>query len=476
MLKLIILKEIRDIVGSTKFLVTFAVCAVFVILSFYSGIANYRTGQAQYEAAKAENLRQMDGLTDWADVESTRIFLPPQPLAVLVSGISNDIGRTTEIRGRGDLMAVDSKYGEEPIFAVFRYLDLEFLFQVVLSLFAILLGFDAISGEKERGTLRLTFANAVPRATYIIGKLTGATLALAVPLTCSIAIGALLLPLFGVPMSGGDWGRLILVIMVGLLYLTAILILSILVSAMTRRSSISFLTLLLIWVGSVMIIPRAAVVLAGRAVPVPSIDEINTQKAKMASQLFSEDRQKMLAYVPSSKNYADSGNNIMSEFNKFMESLTNEREKKNREFGGRLDEERYNSQKRQEKWGFNLARISPATSLSLAMSALSGTSLNLKNAYHENALAYQESFGQFLIEKLGSIPFARMRRVTYNSDGSPQDKPKPINPSELPVFEFKPISLGVSIAASVVDIGLLILFNLVFFAGAYAAFLRYDLR
>jgi ABC-type transport system involved in multi-copper enzyme maturation permease subunit len=477
MLKLIIEKEIRDIIGSTKFIITFAVCAVFVILSFYSGVANYKTSMAQYEAAKAENIRQIEGLTDWFEVQSTRIFLPPQPLAVLVSGVSNDIGRTTEVEGRGDLVALDSKYGEEPIFATFRFLDLEFLFQVVLSLFAILLGFDSISGEKERGTLRLTFANAVPRATYILGKLTGSALALAVPLSCPIAIGALLLPIFGIPMAGSDWGRLALVVLVGMLYLTALLSLSILVSAMTHRSSNSFLILLLIWIGSVMIIPRAAVVLAGRAVTVPSLDEINTQKAKFATQLFAEDRKNMLAYVPT-KSSSEGGcaSTAMTEFNQFMETLADERDQKKLEFGGRLDEERFNRQRQQERWGFNLARFSPAASLSLAMSAFSGTSLDLKNNYHNNTLAYQQSFAQFQKEKLGTTPFARMRRMTYDSNASEKEKPKPINTNELPVFDFKPISLSASIAAAIVDTGLLVLFNLIFFAGAFAAFLRYDFR
>ena len=120
----------------------------------------------------------MEGLTDWTRVNSHRIFLPPQPLEVLVSGVSNDIGRTIEMSGRGELSANNSRFNDDPIFAVFRFLDLDFIFQIVLSLFAILFAFDAINGEKERGTLRLAFANAVPRDKYVLGKLTGSFLAL----------------------------------------------------------------------------------------------------------------------------------------------------------------------------------------------------------------------------------------------------------------------------------------------------------
>ena len=85
MLKVLIEKEIRDIIGSTKFAVIFGACAILILISFYVGGKTYQSNQSQYEAAKAENLRQFEGLTDWFSVQQYRIFLPPQPLAALVS-------------------------------------------------------------------------------------------------------------------------------------------------------------------------------------------------------------------------------------------------------------------------------------------------------------------------------------------------------------------------------------------------------
>ncbi|MEE8583230.1 MAG: ABC transporter permease subunit [Acidobacteriota bacterium] len=66
--------------------------------------------------------------------------------------------------------------------------------QIVLSLFAILFAYNAVSGEKEQGTLRLSFSNAVPRDSYILGKAAGSFLALAIPLLILILLGCLLLP------------------------------------------------------------------------------------------------------------------------------------------------------------------------------------------------------------------------------------------------------------------------------------------
>jgi len=217
---------------------------------------------SQYQASQAENLRQMEGLTDWFSLEQHRIFLPPQPLASLVTGISNDIGRTTEVRTRGELSAQDSRFNEDPIFAVFRFIDLNFIFQIVLSLFAILLGYDAVSGEKERGTLKLILANAVPRSVFILGKLIGSFVTLSLSVLVAIGMGCLLLPILGLNLSGNEWLRLSMIILAGLMYFGAFLTLSVFVSSMTRRTSSSFLVLLVLWIGSVLIIPRVSVLLA----------------------------------------------------------------------------------------------------------------------------------------------------------------------------------------------------------------------
>lgn len=471
MLSTIISKEMREIIGSMKFAVIFAVCATLILLSFYVGAKSYKVNQEQYEAANAENLRQLEGLTDWFGIQQHRIFLPPQPLEALVTGISYDIGRTTAIQGRGELTATDSRFNEDPIFAIFRFLDLGFIFQIVISLFAILLGYDAISGEKERGTLRLAFANAVPRATYILGKLIGSFMALAVPLIIAIGLGSLLLPLLGVPMSASDWVRLSLINLAGLLYFAAFLTLSVFISSVTQRSSNSFLLLLVIWIVAVMIVPRASVLMAGRYVDVPSVDHIASQKSMMRAQQWQEHRGDFTSFKPSD---TDDPDKMMDEMNRFMEDRADERDKKMLEFTSRLNEERFNRQQVQQRLAFNLARISPAASLRFATAALAGTSLDLKNHYHDEAMDYQAIYGNFLKDKTGINPGGRMIVIkTTMEDG---EKPEPIDPEELPKFVYKSAGLAESIESAIVDFGLLALFNILFFTGAFVSFMRYDVR
>jgi ABC-type transport system involved in multi-copper enzyme maturation permease subunit len=472
MIKLIIEKELREIIGSMRFAVTFGVCSMLILVSFYVGAKNYQVSVAQYEAAKRENIRRLEGLTDWFNVQDYRIFLPPQPLAALVTGISNDIGRTTEVQGRGELSSEDSRFSDDPIFAIFRFLDLDFIFQIVLSLFSILFAYDAISGEKERGTLRLSFAYAVPKDSYIVGKIIGSFLALAIPLLIPVLLGCLLLPLLGVPMSSDEWQRLTLILLCGYLYLGVFLALSVCVSSFTRRSSSSFLMLLVGWIFAVLIIPRVSVLLAGRAVDVPSVDEVASQKNRYNAQLWEEDRKQMAAFKPTASN--DEPQKVVQEFNTFMQNIADERDKKMQEFSSRVNEERSNRQHVQEWLAFGLSRISPASVFSLAVTSLAGTSLSLKDYFHQSAIAYQRLFAKFMKEKTGMLTGGRMMIFRRSVDDG--NKPKPIDPNELPSFSYTPMSLHDVFSSSLIDVGLLLFFNLVFFVAAYVGFMRYDVR
>ncbi len=57
-----------------------------------------------------------------------------------------------------------------------------------------------------------------------------------------------------------------------------------------------------------------------------------------------------------------------------------------------------------------------------------------------------------------------------------EEEPEPIDPHELPGFDYREVQLGKTAGAMMIDFGILALFNVVFFAGAFVAFLKYDLR
>ena len=469
MFKLIFVKELKDIIQSSRFTISFAVCSLLIILSFFMGAQNYLASQSQYEAAYQENRNQIAANTEWMMVQHT-IMLPPQPLMALVNGISNDIGRNVEMSGRGELRADDTRFNDEPIFAIFRFMDLEFIFGIVLSLFAIIFAYDAINGEKVSGTLKLCFSNSVSRASFIAGKLAGSFVGLSVALLIPMLIGCAMLPVLGIQLSSDEWIRLGLILVAGLAYFGLFLALAMGISAMTNRPSNSFLIGLVVWIFAVLIVPRASVLISGRMVEVPNIDDITSQKNRYRTELFQEDRPKMSNFKPQSSEPSE----VMQEFSSYMSELSSARSAKMDAFTERVNEEYINKRRRQEEVALSLSRISPTSVFTLASTELAGTSLALQNRFMDSANEYQNLYGNFMTEKTGQNQGGGFRMIMITTDD--EEEQKTLDPDEMPQFEFTKTTVASAASNSIVDFGLLILFNLLFFGGAFAAFLKYDLR
>ena len=89
----------------------------------------------------------------------------------------------------------------------FTELDWAFIIGLVMSFMAILFTYDAISGERETGTLSLLMSNSVSRATVLLGKFIGAFLTILLPLFIGILLNLMITSASNlVSLSGGEMG------------------------------------------------------------------------------------------------------------------------------------------------------------------------------------------------------------------------------------------------------------------------------
>lgn len=482
MLATLILKELRVIVTGPKFVATFAACSFLLLLSVYIGINEYKENVNQYHAAQQLSEERLRQVSSWHNV-ATRVDRAPNPMQIFSSGLHYDIGRWSPIDENETVKLRDSIYGDDPIFALFRILDFTMIVQIVFSLFALLFTFDAVNGERENGTLRLIFANAVPRGQYLLAKAIGSWLGLVVPLTIPILICLLLVQAFGVPLTGSQWARVVTLIGISLTYVTLFVIIGVLVSTLTRRSSTSFMLALVFWIGFVLIIPRVGVMAAGHLSPVPRLAQVDGLRDGYAQAKWEE------YYRAAEERYQDSRADDNGQIDEDAlwarmereDSIRSEFQRDIDRFDARLKEDLDNRRRAQQAIGFTLARMSPAAVYQLAMMTVAGNDLALKNRYEDALSDYRSGFLDYVADKSGSAgPGAGSVMITVDSENgltvtSGRDN-SGVDVSDMPRFSAPDVSLGSSVKSVMIDAGLLVLFTLVAFGAAFVSFLRFDVR
>ena len=146
--------------------------------------------------------------------------LKPQLLAVFVHGLEGNL--PTQVHtARSGSRKIDEDFYHNPFFALFSTPDYGYIVNIVVSLLALLFVFDAICGEKERGTLKVMLANAVPRDLTIFSKWIGGYLCLVVPFLVALLAGIAYIQLSGtVTLDAQSLERLVWLIGVSLLYIS----------------------------------------------------------------------------------------------------------------------------------------------------------------------------------------------------------------------------------------------------------------
>lgn len=487
MFKTLVIKELKSILFSPKFAATFGACSLLMLLSMFVGIREYDVTRNQHDAATALARQKVEETTAWARLSSTA-FRRPDPLQVLASGVQNDIGRLSAISDREPIRLTNSVYSDDPIFALFRVIDFCFIVQVVLSLFAILFTYDAISGERERGTLRLAFSNSVGRARYLLAKLTGAWLGLVLPLSIPVALAVLMMVVGGVPLDAGDWGRLGGILGVSLLYFTFFVVLGILVSSLTRRSSDAFLVSLVTWVLLVLIVPHVGVTAAERFVRVPSVAEVEGQRSAKAKEIWAKEIAAVEAHGRELEG-SMAGLCPAERQTRMAEQPPDEWDPQVRlgkvqgeidAADARLMEDLRSRQATQRRIAFALARISPAGAYQLAAMSLAGTDPEMKDRCESAMNDYRDAFVGFKAEKTKEDGAGGGMRIAIDSEKglviAPPRQGGQMDLSGLPSYTPPKPGAADAPGRALADAGWLAIAGLAAFAGAFGRFIRYDVR
>lgn len=164
---------------------------------------------------------------------------------------------------------------QKNIFYLFpRYVDWLFVVTYSLSLAALLIAHDAISGELEAGTLKLSLINPLSRASFLLAKFAGMLWAISVPLI----IGGSLSLIFTMVTRGvillEDLITIGMATAFTVLLMAFMLSVGIAISIISKSSPIALITAILFWVGMVLFVPGMSRIASALVMPVAEPNRI----------------------------------------------------------------------------------------------------------------------------------------------------------------------------------------------------------
>ncbi|HUU20730.1 MAG TPA: ABC transporter permease subunit [Sedimentisphaerales bacterium] len=348
----------------------------------------------------------------------------PTPLSIFARGLEENLCRSYG-GGSSARIGVSSKQQSvNDLFKLFTALDLLYVVKVILSLCAMLFAFDMVSGEKEIGTLRQSMSNNLKRPILILGKWIGGFISFILPFFIAVLLGTIFVTLSPmVEMSARNWAKLGLFLLSSVVYLAVFFSLGLLISCLTHHSSASLVFSLFVWAIFVFLIPNLGNILAHQLVRIPTVQRL---ELRLEQSSVRRDFEKHRA---DESQHGRIDNRIRAENEKLLDDYRN-----------RLN--------RLVKVSQNITRMSPLAAFTLLATDAMGTGVAEERRLKRAVLQHRDIIRDWDDEK-----------------------------GDRPVFSYRRSSVK-----EVLDQGglsnflILILFNVLFFAGAYVTFLRYDVR
>ena len=330
---------------------------------------------------------------------------------------------------------------------------------ILMSFFAILFTFDAIAGERARGTLSLIMSNTVSRGQVLLGKYLGAFLTLMVPLVIGILMNLLLILVSGnIPFASSEWLGILGMVGLFALHVSVFIFLGLFFSSRVSGAITSLVWLLLTWVCLAFVFPSLLGTFVGNLNPIPSVDEVSMQKEVQLKQLGDEYR----PFGGSESKLRKAAAVENPEATRLWATyFTKEVETKTRFNDGQIDQ-----QFRQVQLARDITQISPITTFQYGMEGLANTGIVSYMNFVKQARRYRQVFIDFIKTEDQSDP--ESLHIYPVKEGLSQE---PVDPEAVPVFKEY-----ISYRSVLSQVGLLVLFNLLFFIMAQVSFLMSEVK
>ena len=502
-----------------KFAVGTIICVVLMAVFMPVLVSDYQQRLKDYNQNVAANEAILRNVRVYKNITPT-VYRRPSVLSVFSEGLEKRLGNSAKIEPESIPQINMTVTEDNPFLSIFPSLDVSLIFKIVLSLLVLLFAYDAVSGEREQGTLKLIMSGSLPRYHFLLGKFLAGLITLAVPVTVAFIIGLLILEFSPmVDLTGADWVRIGLIYIGSLIFISAMYNIGLLFSALAKESAVSLMLTLLFWVVSAIVIPNASVRLAARIQPLQPREEIESEVESAMNDLKRNEWPKMrqqLVNLPRGGTSSSKGsfgryyvglidrNEVEYRMKYYV--LNNSYSMKGADKTWEIERGYLDGLLKQKKLVENVSRISPIALYGNVMSAISGSDLANFQCFIDGAKTYRNQVFDYIRIKTDnlSLPsyFTACTEGEMREYGAKHNQLDNINneaekkkvseafikwvkdtiarqPSlglqDLPKFSYRNSVLS-GLQRAALNIGLLMFINVLFLALSFIAFVRYDVR
>ena len=300
MLTTLIRRELLDNLMTFRFVVVFIITLLLVVVNTSVLIKDYDRRLASYNAAVKSNHETMLERKTYSGV-SWDVIRPPNLLSIFNVGLDKRLNNEIFVfHGLVPTLWDGQKHGStNPFLNLFSSIDIVFIFEVVLSLMSLIFAYDALAGERERGTLRLVLTHPVSRGKILLAKYISAMICLLVPLLISLLLVVILLTTSTtVSLNLDDFLRIGGIVLSSIAYLSVFYLIGMLISVITHRTSTALMLAMFVWVFWVLVYPNVILV---RITPAQPSEERLASAFNQIEQIWEEfdrERKDFLANDP----------------------------------------------------------------------------------------------------------------------------------------------------------------------------------
>ena len=444
----IAIKELLTSIRTIRFVVTILVCCLLIPVSVLVLSSDYLTEKGDYEGrVKLEQDRET------GRSQEIKVFRPTPQLMPLFRGVS--------VRSINSISLNDDPWNspvasatQSPTESVFPTVDLTFIIGIVLSILALILSFDSLSGEKTGATLRLVLANRLPRSSIVIGKWIGLTVTLLIPFLLGLIISFLIyILLTGVSFATYEWLSLAVCLGAAVVYISLFTLIGLTVSAFTGNPTHSIFIGLAVWGILTVLLPQISIATANELQPIAAPKEIEKNMRYAHNEYLN-------AVRDTNRDLVEQAKNEHWEYQKLRQKRRDHeypRETTHRHRVNAIEREYWQQVKGQEQLGKSIALLSPFSSLTQVFTSMAATGPESQRDFLKQAYDYGIWYFDELVK-------------------DPNTPPTDERIQALEPFRYQPLSFLQRMETATVPLVALVIMNLVLLVVGIFAFNRYDVR